>query len=175
MSEEILSKIEDEILSAISNPVDLSIVEKILSEFTIYGFTYKARKEYAPRDWIGERGYRIFCYIKKGKEGLIINTNGWHVESIWLQVRILNNDTFKKIGEYSENIRNSFLNARDCEMHSDECGIRAYTFQYQGKVYRKCHMICDVFGFRNLTEQDIPSIMDIVQGEINLGKLSRKK
>jgi hypothetical protein len=166
---------EDEILSTISNPVDLIIVEKILSAFIINGYTYKARKEYAPKDWNGEKGYRIFCYIKKGKEGLIINTKGWHVESVCLQVRILNSDTFNKIGEYSENVRNCFLNARNCEMHSDECGIRAYVFKYQGKEHRKCHMICENFGFRNLTEQDIPSIMDIVQGEFDLRKLSHIK
>lgn len=35
-------------------------------------------------------------------------------------------------------------------------------------------MLCDVFSFRSLAGQDIQSVMDIIQKEIDFGKPKRK-
>ena len=164
----------EEILSDIHDPVDYKIVNEILTAFVNNGLTYKVRKEYQPRERIENPGYRIFCYIKKSKEALIINTKGWHYDSVCLQIRVLNTNTFDKLNEYSETMRNSILNARECNKCGEGCSRLSYVFNYNGINYDKCHMLCDVFSFRSLAGQDIPSVMDIIQREIDFGKPKRK-
>lgn len=165
-----------EIFSSIQDPVDLEIVKGILNVFLENQFTYKIRTEYVPSSWIEKPGYRIFCYIKKSKEAIIINTKGWHYTSVCLQMRILNNETLYKLDEYTEALRNTILNARVCiNCGGVGCSRLSYIFTYKGIDYNKCHMLCNVFTFNNLTSQDIPSVMDIINREIEYGKPKRRK
>jgi len=114
--------------------------------------------------------YRIFCYIKKSKEALIINPIGKNFGSFELQLRIKSRNTLDKLESFSQNIINQILMSKDCRgPYCCYCGSE-YSFTYNGKVYRKCHMLCDNFTFRNLKYEDIDSIIGIVQNEIACDK-----
>ena len=162
----------DDIVATLENPVDRKIALAILQAFANNELTYQARTMYKPSNIVEPDDYRVFCYIKKSKEALIINTK-WD-NLFRLQVRILNQSTFEKLDEYSENIKNQILNAGDC----GNCPCKkkvTYDFAYKGKQYKKCHMICNNFWFCNFNENDIDSIIDIIKREIEYGNPKRAK
>ncbi len=135
------------------------MTKKIIDLFTTNGLTYKIKIGYG-------NVHRIFCYIKKSKEALIINPIGKNFGPFELQIRIKNRNTLEKFKSFSTNVRNKMLSGKDClAPYCCNCGSE-YRFKYFGKAYHKCHMLCDNFIFNNLKNQDIDSIMDIIQDEI---------
>lgn len=94
-----------------------------------------------------------------------------------IHLRINNRNTFDKLDDYSENIRNSILNAEPCKACPNSDGVFTghdeYVFTYEGKEYRKCQMMCSNFKIRNLTEDDIESLTDIINREILFDGLMR--
>ncbi len=75
--------------------------------------------------------------------------------------------------EFSTNVRNAFINGYDCKApycSNDGC---EYVFTYQGKEYRKCHMLCFNFTFTSIDEDDIESLMTIIRNEIAFDKRSK--
>lgn len=162
----------EEIAAIIENPVDKKIALAILQVFSENELTYQTRTMYKPSNVVEPDDYRVFCYIKKSREALIINTK-W--ENLFrLQIRILNKAAFEKLDEYSENIRNQILNARNC----GNCPCKkkiTYDFAYKGKQYKKCYMLCSNFWLCNFNADDIDSIIDIVKGEIEHGKPSQRR
>ena len=59
----------DEICAWISDTSDAKLTKSILEMFLKYELTYKIRTD--------DERLRIYCYVKKSKETLIINTKGY--------------------------------------------------------------------------------------------------
>ena len=148
-----------EVYESIANSFEKDITEKIVNLFIKNGLTYKIKLGY-------KNMYRIFCYIRKSKEALIINPVGKNFGPYELQIRIKNKNTLKNLETFSANLRNQILNNKDCKApYCCNCGSE-YQFMYLGKKYYKCHMLCDNFTFRNLKTEDIKTIISIIQDEI---------
>lgn len=164
----------EEIAITLDNQVEKQLALAILQTFTDNGLTYQIRTAWKAKDDTNPESYRVFCYIKKSKEALILNTKYYDTGSFLLQIRILNSSTFDKLGVYSENVRNQILHAQyNCK--GCGCSEKAYVFTYQGLEYRKCHMICGNFRFCNLNHEDIDSIMDIINSEIFFSSTSNRR
>lgn len=163
----------DEILSSIDDAIGRNLTQKILSAFDDNGLTYKIRTAWKPKN-TDEKDYRIFCYVKKSKEALIINTRDYDFGCFSMQLRITDKSTFEHLDEYSENVRNGFLNGGICRAPNCSNDGSEYVFTYQGETYRKCHMLCGNFWFRNLCEEDLNSIMHIIDREIAFGMPKRR-
>ena len=159
----------EEISDSLSSPVDEKIFLSVLEKFIDNDLTYITRTTWKAKDDISPDSYRVFCYIKKSKEALILNTKYYDTNSFLIQIRILDKSTFEKLDDYSKNIRNQILNAQyNCK--NCGCSEKAYVFTYKGHTYRKCHMICGNFRFDNFNDDDIDSITEIVNREIAFGK-----
>lgn len=164
----------EELSEALSSPIDKKILLSILQKFTDNGLTYKIRTKWKPENDISPDDYRVFCYIKKSKEALIINTSAYNTNTFLLQVRILDRSTFDRLDDYTENIRNQIVNAPyNCK--NCGCSDKAYIFTYKNHTYRKCHMICGNFSLCNFAQEDVDSIMDIINREIIFGKPKHAK
>lgn len=87
-----------------------------------------------------------------------------------IQLRINNRSTLDRLDDFSKNIRDSILNAEPCKACPNSDGVFTghgeYIFTYQGKEYRKCQTLCSNFKIRNLNEDDIESLTDIINREI---------
>jgi len=96
-----------------------------------------------------------------------------------MSLRINNRSTFDKLDEYNENIRNIILNGMPCPScrldDETRSNHREYVFTYHGKEYRKCMSLMSNFKLRNLTDDDIDSLMDIINREIAFGKFKHIK
>jgi hypothetical protein len=66
--------------------------------------------------------------------------------------------------ELSEHIKNCCTQGRDCI----NCGYcdNAYEYEYEGIFYKKCQFICYNFCFTEIEEQDINSILQVLDMEL---------
>lgn len=163
-----LSMNQDEILSVINGKLNKKIAKCILEEFAEKGLTYKVTLVHG--DY-----YRIYCFIKKSKEALVINSEP-DKNVFEIQFRIKDWRTFDKLDNYSDNIRGIILlNSTPCRAPISEgryCRTSCptmYQFIYRGKEYRLCHMLCSNFKLTNLVNEDIDSFLDIIKREIAFG------
>jgi len=159
----------NDICSSIAgDDVAKNLTRDILNLFTGMGLTYKVRER--------DNKLRIYCYIKKSKEALIINTIGDKQGVFAIQMRIADKTVFGKLDNYSENVRESILSrSRNCrDPFCCNCGS-AYVFNHNDKKYRKCHMLCDNFMLYNLNNDDAASILNIITSEIMNGKPVKKR
>lgn len=158
---------QDEIMDTIESPVNRKIAATIFD--TLQSNRFKVRAEYIPKDFFPAYGYSVYFYIKGNKETIIMNTYFFKI-----QLRINNRSTFDYLNDYSENIRNAILNAEPCKACPNSDGIftghNEYVFMHQGKEYRKCQTMCNNFKLRNLNEDDINSLIDIINREIIYSK-----
>ncbi|MBN1777268.1 MAG: hypothetical protein JW811_04020 [Clostridiales bacterium] len=158
----------EEIAATLDDPLESRLTLSILHAFIDRGLTYKTRTNWKPKHSGEPDSYRVFCYVRKSKEALIINTKHTDTKALLVQTRILNPSTFGRLDEYSENIRRQILHSSaDCR-HCEGCD-KAYVFRYAGKPYRKCHMICNNFLLSVGNDDDVRSVMDIVNREIAFG------
>jgi hypothetical protein len=148
--------------SIVNDETAKNLTNKILTLFCDMGLTYKTKER--------DNKYRVYCYIKKSKEALIINTIGDKHGVFELQLRIKDKTVFEKLGDFSENIKDAILNrSRNCKHpHCCNCGSE-YVFTHNNKKYRKCHMLCDNFLLYNLNADDVESVLDIIKSEIMYG------
>ena len=96
----------DEICAWISDASDAKLTKSILEMFLKYDLTYKIRTD--------DERLRIYCYVKKSKETLIINTKGYRYGVFDIQMRITNRALLEKLDEYTPNIREQILHADNC-------------------------------------------------------------
>lgn len=146
----------DEICAWISDASDAKLTKSILEMFLKYELTYKIRTD--------DERLRIYCYVKKSKETLIINTKGYRYGVFDIQMRITNRALLEKLDEYSPNIREQILHADNCRKCWN-CG-KEYVFTYQGTEYRKCCMLCNNFTFHRFTEDDCDTLLKMIYDEI---------
>ena len=156
---------QDEIINTIKSPVDKKIASAIFETFLSNGLRFKVKAESMPKGFLAAHGYTVYFYIKGSKETIIMNTYFFKI-----QLRMNNRSTFDKLRDYSENIRNCILNGEPCKSCPDHEGVfhghNEYIFTYQGREYRKYQMLCANFQMRNLNEDDIESLIDIINREI---------
>ncbi len=146
----------DEICAWISDPSDAELTKSILEMFRKYDLTYKIRTD--------DVRLRIYCYIKKSKETLIINTKGYRWGDFDIQMRITNPAALEMLDEYPQNIRDHILNADNCRKCWN-CG-KEYVFTYRGAEYRKCCMLCNNFTFHQFNDEDRETILRMIYDEI---------
>lgn len=157
----------EDIMQTIDNPAGKTLTAAIFEAFLSNELTYKARAQAKSRNSFGQDGYTIHFYIKKSKESIIINTNYFKI-----QLRINDWSTFEKLDEYSENVRKAIL-IDSVRSPNNDYDDGSYVFTYHGTVYRLCYQLSENFKFNTITEEDIDSLMDIINREISFKK-SRK-
>lgn len=163
----------EEIAATLNNSYEKKMTLAVLHAFLANGLTYQTKTAWKPKNSAAPDSYRVFCYIKKSKEAMILNTEYYDDGSFLLQVRILDSSTFDKLDELSENIRNQILHAYyDCK--NCGCSEKAYVFQHEGHEYRKCRMLCGNFRLSVRNDEDIESVMDIINREIVYGMSKRR-
>lgn len=158
----------DEVINCISKQIDKDITKEIIDIFKNNGYTYKIKVGYG-------NVYRIFCYFRKSKESIIINTIGKGFTPFSIQIRIENEETFHIFHELSRNILQQIISSKNCVKElCCNCG-KEYIFSIDNKKYRKCCMLCDNFTISNFSSNDIESIIRIIKSEMILrNKVERK-
>ena len=134
-----------------------TITAEVLKLFQDNGLTYKVKDN-------GSR-YRIFCYIKKSKESVILGTMD-NRKGFFVQLHVTDRTILNKLDDLSENIRNSMLNGPNCKESCFRKCETVYAFGYRDKEYRKCQALICNFIFKNLQNKDIASLMGLIQNEI---------
>jgi len=151
------------ILSTIDIDNEKEIIRQIVGRFLDCGLPVKV-KQYNQPCMVGT--FRILCFIKKSAEAVIINNKGMGHDGVSIQVRIEDRSTFDKLDSFSGNIRNQIINSANCGHCSSKCENKQYAFTYEEKAYVKCHFLCNNFSFQNMDKNDIDSLMDIINNEI---------
>ena len=146
-----------DICQNIGGEIGKTITSEVLKLFQDNGLTYKVKDD-------GSR-YRIFCYIKKSKESVILGTMDNRKDFI-VQLRITDRAVFNNLDDLSENIRNSMLNGPNCKESCFRKCETVYAFGYRDKEYRKCQALICNFIFKNLQNEDIASLIGLIQNEI---------
>ena len=141
----------------VGDEIGKTITAEVLKLFQDNGLTYKIKDD-------GSR-YRIFCYIKKSKESVILGTMDNRKDFI-VQLRITDRTVFNKLDKLSKKIRNSMLNGPNCKESCFRKCETVYVFNYRDKEYRKCQALICNFIFKNLQNEDISSLMGLIQNEI---------
>lgn len=157
---------DEEVVSTQLTGVDQEIVARVLSLYRDKGYMIKVRTQWKAKDDTRPDAYRVFCYIGKSKESLIINTRSYDEACLMLQLKIRKLSAFEKLDSLTENIRNQVINARPCR--NCGCPEKAYVFFYKGETYRKCHMLCDNFRFFHFCDADIDAILSLVKNELDM-------
>ena len=69
-----------------------------------------------------------------------------------------------RFAEMTEHIRNCCIQGKDCT----KCGYcdKAYVYEYEGVTYTKCQFICYNFCFTDIEEQDVSSILRVLDMEL---------
>lgn len=141
----------------ISNVSERRLAVKIMKLFIDRGLICKIKGD-------GSR-YRIFCYIKKCKESVILGTLDNRKDFI-IQLRISDRTVFNKLDDLSENIRVSMLNGPNCKETCFRKCEKSYVFNYHNEKYRKCQALICNFIFRNIQQEDINSLLGLINNEI---------
>ena len=164
---------EDEIVDQIEGKAQKKLVRAALAAYKENNLTYKIRQAWKPKNDNGSY-YRIFFYIKKSKESMILNTNSYDNPGFCIQLRIKDRSILNQLEKFSKNVQNTILNGSDCRAPNCSNDGCEYVFEYQGREYRKCHMLCENFVFRDFEEEDVESLMTIIRNEIAFDKPVRK-
>lgn len=154
---------------AVENEFERELLTDILKLFVGNGFTYLVS---------ATNPDRIYCYIKKSRETLIINKKTYADRladgGFSIQLRITSQRSFERLGDLSDNVRSCILNGRDCKSpHCCNCG-HEYRFEYDDRQYRKCHMLCDNFMLYKLSQTDRDSVFSLIENEITELRGKRK-
>ena len=158
----------DNIIADIEGQAAKNVVRKIIQCFYNEGCTINVQHVIPVKK---SAYYRVLCFIKKSKETVSINTKkdcsrDVVNEGVDIKIRIEDQNTFEKLAEFTNNIRNQILNAIDCHYCSVKCKGKKYIFAFHGKEYVKCQYLGCNFRFPKIDESDIASIMIIVNAEL---------
>ena len=158
----------ESIIEDINGQAAKNVVRKIIQCFYDKGCNIKIQHIIPAKDCAY---YRVLCIIKKGKETVSINTKKDHdrdnnIEGVDIKIRIDNQNTFDKLDEFSDNVRNQIINGINCHYCGTGCEGKRYIFDYHGNEYVKCQYLGCNFRFKKIDERDVNSIMDIVNGEL---------
>ena len=147
----------EDICKNINDETGKLITAEILNLFKDSGLTYKIKDD-------GSR-YRIFCYIKKSRESIIIGTRD-NRKGFIVQLRIADRTVLSNLDDFSENIRTGMLNGPNCKESCFRKCETVYLFNYNDREYRKCQTLLCNFIFCELKNEDIDPLMKIIKNEI---------
>ena len=152
------------IFADIKKKTEKEFIREIINRFKEKGLPIKARYMFPKKPLISF--YRGLCFIKKSNATVVIDARKDCNFTIY--IRIENRKTLDKLSEFTDNIRNQILNARDCtDPNSKDCKGKIYIFNFNGHKYIKCISISCNFKFNNISKSDFTNIMDIINGEID--------
>ena len=134
-----------------------TITAEIVKLFQENGLTCKIKDN-------GSR-YRIFCYLKKSRESVILGTRDNRKEFL-VQLRITDRSVLGRLDELPGNIRNCMLNGPNCKESCFRKCETVYVFNYHDKEYHKCQALICNFIFKDLQNEDIASLLGLIQNEI---------
>lgn len=166
----------DVIIADIDGETAKEQARQIIKLFDEAGLTIKVKNIFPLKP---NAYYRVLCFIKKSKETVIINTkqdNGPSgvVEGMTIQLRIEDENSFAKLDDLTENIREQILNASDCRSCSSKCDGKRYVFTYHGTEYTKCQFLCSNFRFRVADDNDVDSVTKLVEQELAFATHKKK-
>lgn len=161
--QEYTPELKDEIIAAIKGENEKEAARQIIALFVKAGLSLKIKRYFVPKLC---DTFRVLCFIKKGGEAVIINTDGFGFEGMTIQLRILNGDSFARLDELTKNIRAQILNAADCRFCSSKCGDKRYVFTYNGASFIKCQYLCANFRLKVASQEDIASVTALTEREI---------
>jgi hypothetical protein len=160
-------EIEKQVLADIKKQTEREFAHKIISRFNEEGLIIKVKHMFPkkpPRSF-----YRVFCFIRKNCDTVVIDAKKDCGINIYIRIENLN--TFNKLSDFTDNIRNQILNAKECNIHTlprgHECEGKRYVFSFENHKYLKCKNICSNFCFNDLNKNDFANIMDIINSEID--------
>ena len=153
----------DAFLSAIGDGAGKEVVKRVVSRFEDSGLPIKCKRYDAPC-MIGV--FRILCYVRKSAEAVVINSKGMGRDSLSVQMRIEDRGSLDRLDRLSPNIRERILSAADCRNCSADCAGGKYEFSYNGVDYVKCRVFSVNFLFQDFADEDIESMLRLVDCEI---------
>jgi len=153
-------------LRAAQNTDHREILQAVDANLTNKGFTRKVLSS-------GFFAWTVkYFYKKDRKETAVI-----HIEcdgSFAVNIRPLNAAEYShRFGELNENVRGLCLNGPDCR-HCGYC-TNEYYFEYEGKEYVKCQIICANFSLRGLKKDDINSVLLLLDWETDRLNAAKRK
>ena len=145
----------DDVLRNILLETDKRLVTIIDQKLTSIGFK---------RQVINTGLWTVKYFYKNERKETVV----FHVErddSFSMNIRPLHVAEYSnRFNALSEHVRYACLHGRDC-CHCGYCN-HFYTFQYEDKSYEKCQIICCNFCFYDIEEQDIDSILYLLDLEL---------
>ena len=118
-----------------------------------------------------------YYYNGRGKEKVIIGISEYNGFGIRMRLPKLP-DYSSNISELSEHVKGCILNGKDCyyqnccfaKNNNLETCKQEYIFEYKDKQYIKCKLAYENFKFYKLSEEDIPSLIKLIDYEVALLK-----
>ena len=157
------SELQKIILANIRKKNEEEYFHKVISLFNEKGFTIKV-KHMLPNKPL-RSFYRIFFFIKKSDATVVIDAK--KDCDLTIYIRLLNHKILNKLSDFTDNIRNQILIAKDCSApDSIDCKDKMYRFTFNNKYYIKCMSISCNFEFTNINKNDFENIIDIINEEI---------
>ena len=157
-------EIEKVIFKNIIKETEKGFYRKIIDCFNEEGYSIKVKYMFPKKPVVSY--YRVFCFINKKNAAVVIDAKKDGSFSIYL--RIVNQKIFEKIYEFTDNVLNQILNAKDCPTpESKDCKGKIYHFTFNGQKYIKCVSISSNFKFTDISKNDFINIMDIINSEIS--------
>ena len=157
-------ELQEKIFANITKQTEKEIARKIINCFSKEGFTINVKHMFPKKP---SSFYRVFCFIKKSYETVTIDAK----DGLEIRIRIENKNTFDRLSEFTDSIRNQIINAKDCiNFNPIECEGKVYNFVFNGNEYLKCKHICYNFCFNDISKDDLVNIIDIIYGEIEYKK-----
>ena len=156
-------EIEKVIVKNIIKETERAFYRKIIDRFNEEGFTIKVKYMFPKKPTVSY--YRVFCFINKNNASVVIDAK--QDGSFIIYLMIVNQKIFEKIHEFTDNVLNQILNAKDCPTpESQDCKGKIYHFTFNGQKYIKCVSISSNFKFSDISKSDFDNIMDIINSEI---------
>lgn len=156
-----------DILANIEDEPGKEITRQIVQMFTGAGLPVKVKHHDYDKSW---DWYRILLFNRKNIESVIISTKTGYgrsaIAGLILQIRIKNPQTFNKLDAFSPNVRQQILTGRDCSFCATGCKGSDCIFEYHGNMFTKCKNIGCNFRLKDIEENDIAGIMEIVNVEV---------
>ena len=157
------SEFQKIILANIEKKTEEGYFNKIINLFNEKGLTIKVKYMFPKKPSVSF--YRVFCFIKKSDATVVIDAK--KDCDLTIYIRLKNHKFLDKLSDFTDNIRNQILTAKDCSApDSVDCKDKMYRFTFNNKRYIKCMSISCNFKFTNISKNDFSNIIDIINEEI---------
>ena len=146
------------VLTLLPNDTDKKLVQAICKKFEDAGYYIKIK-------FNGVDAKLHFRQSKSKKDLLALDIERDFTYKILLRLQNISEYT-DKLKSLSTNILRQTLSGREC----CDCGYceNSVRFSFDGTDYRKCAVICCGFVYVKLQEEDITSLLQLIDWELNI-------